>query len=488
MKHSTSRSLSADPADPPRHPGASRPETVDARLVLERVRSAEESLAQLAGLAITTEDSALLRMAPTALEKLTRTVAGLRARTLAAIEADGSWRADGQTKLEAWLSAHTNTSWAQSRREVDRARALDTHLPQFREALESGDIGTDHIDAAVRYTLESEARTEALGDPESGAELLARAAGQDTVAGFTRTLRSWAASTDATATQQRWVRDLDREHLTLTTSDGGVRISGWLTEEHGLVLRTALNAHTGRPAAGDTRSRSQRDAIALTGLARLALDSGTLRPAARVRPHLLVTVPAETHAALAAATLTAQHTAEQVVAARHTATGETPEAVIPGHLDLTKFTGIGPATFTTGTPLAPGQLARLMCDADLTRIIFEPDGEPLDVGRAKRTFTAGQTKAIIARDLHCQFPGCEARPEWCEAHHVIWWTRDGRTDLDNGILLCWTHHTEVHRLGLTITKYPDRWEYHTPDGEPHGTQSRDLSHTSGQPVLFGTAA
>ena len=67
-----------------------------------------------------------------------------------------------------------------------------------------------------------------------------------------------------------------------------------------------------------------------------------------------------------------------------------------------------------------------MCDADLTRIIFEPDGEPLDVGRAKRTFTAGQTKAIIARDLHCQFPGCEARPEWCEAHHVIWWTRDGR--------------------------------------------------------------
>ena len=88
MNHSTPRSLSADPADPPRHPGASRPETVDARLVLGRVRSAEESLAQLAGLAITTEDSTLLRMVPTALEKLTRTVAGLRARTLAAIEAD----------------------------------------------------------------------------------------------------------------------------------------------------------------------------------------------------------------------------------------------------------------------------------------------------------------------------------------------------------------------------------------------------------------
>lgn len=507
--------------------GAAR---VDASDVAAHLRRAEREIAALRGLAITATDPAALRALPALLEKLSRSAAALRARVLSAIADDGSWREDGQTKLESWLSAATNTSWVQSRRELDRARALDQHLPQFREALESGTIGTDHLDAAVRYTLDSDQRARALTDPHAGAGLLATAAQGQSVASFTTTLRSWAATTDAATSDHQWRDAMDREHLSLTTtSGGGVRISGLLTEENGLLLRTALNAHTGRPAAGETRTRAQLDAAALSGLARIALDSGTMRPSSRVRPHLMVTVPAATAAALASATLDSQRAAERAALARAhqdcsgnratvSGTGafgtgdgadhraddadgrrargacgpeciaEVPDLVIPAALDAGEFAGIPPATFSTGTPLAPSQLAKLLCDSAITRIVFDAEGEPLDVGREKRTFTAAQTKGIITRDRRCQFPGCDARPEWCEAHHVVWYTRNGMTAVDNGILLCWSHHTEVHRLSLSITKYRDRWEYFLPDGRLHGTRPRDHSHTVEPPALFSPAA
>ena len=31
----------------------------------------------------------------------------------------------------------------------------------------------------------------------------------------------------------------------------------------------------------------------------------------------------------------------------------------------------------------------------------------------------------------CRWPGCDRPPGWCEAHHLVWWEQDGRTDLDN---------------------------------------------------------
>ena len=53
-------------------------------------------------------------------------------------------------------------------------------------------------------------------------------------------------------------------------------------------------------------------------------------------------------------------------------------------------------------------------------------------------------RAVKARDGGCIIPGCHAPPAWCDAHHVRWWSKGGRTDVDNLALLCPRHHTAVH--------------------------------------------
>ncbi|MCU1537932.1 MAG: nuclease, partial [Humibacillus sp.] len=65
----------------------------------------------------------------------------------------------------------------------------------------------------------------------------------------------------------------------------------------------------------------------------------------------------------------------------------------------------------------------------------------------------------------CSYPGCTVPPQWCDAHHVVHWSRGGATDLRNGALLCGRHHTIVHQLGLNATVDPDRVTWHVP--EPH---------------------
>ena len=56
---------------------------------------------------------------------------------------------------------------------------------------------------------------------------------------------------------------------------------------------------------------------------------------------------------------------------------------------------------------------------------------PLDVGRAARTVTTAQTKALRVRDGGCVHPGCSRTAAYCDAHHVVHWADGGPTSLDN---------------------------------------------------------
>jgi hypothetical protein len=75
----------------------------------------------------------------------------------------------------------------------------------------------------------------------------------------------------------------------------------------------------------------------------------------------------------------------------------------------------------------------------------------LYVGRARRTVTPRQRRALERRDQHCAFPDCRVDTSRTDAHHVIPWELGGRTDIDNLVLLCNRHHHYVHEGGWTIT-------------------------------------
>lgn len=111
----------------------------------------------------------------------------------------------------------------------------------------------------------------------------------------------------------------------------------------------------------------------------------------------------------------------------------------------------GAGVTTTGEVLAPSVVRRLACDAGIIPVILGKDSEVLDLGRTTRFFSPGQRKAIWLRDQGCTYPGCTMPPQWCDAHNVAWWSRDGATNMDNAALLCERHHTRVHSLDLQAT-------------------------------------
>ncbi|WP_100364845.1 HNH endonuclease signature motif containing protein [Diaminobutyricimonas aerilata] len=96
------------------------------------------------------------------------------------------------------------------------------------------------------------------------------------------------------------------------------------------------------------------------------------------------------------------------------------------------------------TPISAFTAHALTCDADTSTIVLGANGEVLHLGRRERLFTAAQRRALAVRDGGCVWPGCTAPPSWCHAHHIVEWSDNGPTDVNNGVLLCPAHHTMLH--------------------------------------------
>jgi hypothetical protein len=113
-------------------------------------------------------------------------------------------------------------------------------------------------------------------------------------------------------------------------------------------------------------------------------------------------------------------------------------------------------------PVPASTVAQLRCHSPIAATLFGDRGEVLYHGKTKRLFTAAQNRALAARDGGCVWPHCDRPPSFCETHHADEWVSDdhppGRTDIDNGVLLCHFHHSRLHRSA---------WKLVMRDGVPH---------------------
>jgi hypothetical protein len=207
---------------------------------------------------------------------------------------------------------------------------------------------------------------------------------------------------------------------------GGVYVlRGQLDAEGGAMVKTALDAFSHAMARGETRTGSQRRADVLVDVFAAQLRRGDHGDVHGQRPHLTVTVSAET--------------------LRTGAAADAPPA---------ELSGVG--------PIHPETARRLACDAvrTLVTVAALPEGAaaiawgtpalPLSVGRATRTIPAHLRTALRLRDQGCRFPGCDRPPAWTDGHHIIHWPDGGPTALDNLISLCRPHHRAVHEQGWRI--------------------------------------
>ena len=362
---------------------------------------------------------------------------------LAAVEADGRWAAGGTDRtLPGWVARREGIAYGAARRELALGRAL-TDLPSARDAVLDGAITAGHADVLADVALGSPARQAALaGDlADRNEEFLVGEARRLPVDEFRKVMRRWAVAVDDETAEREHTAAVARESLAFARRRDGVAFTGFLTHEHGELLTAAVRAVAGVPAKDDERSLEQRQAAALTGVARLVLDKGLSARGAQIRPHLNVLVPYETLERLA------------------TGGGRPGPAGTDEPL-------LAPAELASGEPLPRSVLARIACDSEVTRIVLGPESEVLDVGRAERTYTRQLRRAVVARDKHCQFPGCSAPPSLGEVHHITWWARQGATSVANGVLLCWHHHEVVHGRDLAIRRRAGGHEFTYRDGTP----------------------
>jgi hypothetical protein len=208
----------------------------------------------------------------------------------------------------------------------------------------------------------------------------------------------WKQAVNPRYLDEEWHRLHEQRRLHFSQQWGGLwRLSGWLDPEAGALVKTALDAATPPPSEGDERTPEQRRADGLADLARLSLDSGTLPSQGGEKPHLMV------------------------------------------FLDQS-----GLSETADGTIFAATATERILCDAALTPIVLGPNSELLDIGRKSRVIPPALRRAVIARDRHCQHPGCLRPAKWCDIDHIIPWQEGGETKLENLQLLCRYHHTLKH--------------------------------------------
>jgi hypothetical protein len=184
-----------------------------------------------------------------------------------------------------------------------------------------------------------------------------------------------------------------------------VRIDGELDPETGQLVAQGLRAaETGATDPADHRTPTQRRADALADLARHFLEHGPTGTRHGQKPQISVLIDL--------------------------ATLEQRAPGVSEALDRTVF--------------HPDTVRRYCCDANLTRILTDGPSQPLDVGRTTRTIPPAIWNALVLRDRGCVWEGCDAPPEWCDAHHLKHWIDGGPTSLDNLVLLCRRHHRMLH--------------------------------------------
>jgi len=126
------------------------------------------------------------------------------------------------------------------------------------------------------------------------------------------------------------------------------------------------------------------------------------------------------------------------------------------------------AELSDGTSVPVETIQRWACDALITPVTLDDNGQVLNAGRSIRTANRAQRRALRAMYRGCAWDGCDRPFDWCQMHHIKIWDELGPTDLDNLIPLGSEHHHSVHEGRWSISLDPDRHlTILRPDGAIH---------------------
>jgi hypothetical protein len=325
---------------------------------------------------------------------------------IAEFDRQEAWRADGAHSMPHWLRFLCAVSDRTAREWVETARDLEP-LPKIRTAFEDGSLSCDQVRPLASFAtpeVDGQLANEAPGWTPSALEDEAR-----------RRRRVDRAEAEKIQNERYVKRRWDRD-------TGTLRIWGRLPYDQGAVVEKTLDRIAEQTvASGASEAVRALRADALTEVCSTWLGSQSDTDRATVVVHV----------------------SEKELAAAH-----------------------GMGELENGVMLASETVRRLACDARVQMIVEAEDGRPIGVGRTTRVIPHWLMRLLRHRDGGCRFPECD-RDQWLAAHHLRHWSRGGRTDMDNLILVCGHHHDLLHEGGYRVEGDPDgELTFYRPDVVP----------------------
>ena len=331
------------------------------------------------------------------------------------------------TRGDHLLEGRTPTGWVKGACRVSGPAAAERlrigeqlqSMPRIAEAARRGEIGyqATAVICGFRDKLREDLR------PNINEEFWVEKANEGSVEDLRWLEQHTRYVVDPDSFDHQIEEDWEKRFLKISESGGMFHVTGVLDRNGGTALRTAIESLSKPLGAGDARLPKQRRADALTEIVHHAMDKGGLPRRHGARPHVAV----------------------------HT--------TIEG---LKRELGASASHFENGIPVSSKTVQRLACDGVLHRVL-KADSMVIDLGRAVRTAQPAQWRALKARHKTCAAPGCDRPVGWTYAHHMEFWSEDGRTDLRRMVPLCYFHHRLVHEGGWQVVRVGDRIRFLPPD-------------------------
>lgn len=332
------------------------------------------------------------------------------------------------TPMAAWLGMGETLSRREAAGALHHARAI-AGRPALADAATAGQVSTDQV-RSIAKVLDGidpglddaqQAQAEEFMMTLAGrldADQLSKAAGQ--------VLAEVAPAAADELLETRLQRDAEATHrnrsLRIFRDRASVRFEGSLPRCEGESWIALLDAHG---------ERLRRDAVAERD------------------PLAEVTTPEQRRADAFIALIRA------AAATRPEPGVGSPHIMVTLDYDRLVASAAGAGLIGDGEQLSAGDLRRLCCDARIIPAVLDAPSGVLDVGRTRRLVAPAIRDALVLRDGGCTFPGCDIRPNLCDAHHIKPWWDGGETSLANLVLLCHVHHglVEPAKYGTR-----DQWE------------------------------
>ncbi|MCU1395046.1 MAG: hypothetical protein JWM34_3474 [Ilumatobacteraceae bacterium] len=118
-----------------------------------------------------------------------------------------------------------------------------------------------------------------------------------------------------------------------------------------------------------------------------------------------------------------------------------------------------------GHQVDPKALAAAALIGKVQRLVSDPRGLTINLGRSSRLFRGSARDAVLLAGDRCCWPGCGLRAGQIQVDHMDPWVAlFGNTDPTNGAPMCGKHNRGKHSSGVTTTCDETGWHHFRADG------------------------